>query len=124
MDTKEILSKIIEITTAPVEMERRLANLSDALPQLFGVSFVGIFFWDPHRSRLHLRFANTEHPVLLAPAGLTLAEVPFRDCVVKKIPVVTGEDPSSSRRENAAGPFSFLFSRPSPFPTRFSFTES
>lgn len=108
MNTTEILAKIIEITTAPVEMGRRLANLADTLPQIFGLSFGGIFFWDPHRSRLHLRFANTEHPVLLAQAGLTLAEVPFRDCVEKKIPFVTGEDPSSSRRETAAGPFSSL----------------
>ena len=68
----------------------------------------GSFFGIQHRSRLHLRFANTEHPVLLAQTGLTLAEVPFRDCVEKKIPVVTGEDPSFSGRKNAAGPFSSL----------------
>ncbi|MBP1712072.1 MAG: sensor signal transduction histidine kinase, partial [Deltaproteobacteria bacterium] len=108
MNTTEILAKIIEITTAPVEMDRRLANLSDALVQIFGVSFIGIFFWDQHRGRLHLRFANIEHPGLLAQAGLTLSEVPFHVCVEKRLPFVTGEDPSFSSGESVTGPFSSL----------------
>lgn len=108
MNTTEILAKTIEVTAAPVEMDRRLANLTEALAQIFGVPFVGIFFWDPHRRRLHLRFANDEHPGLLAPAGLDLSEVPFRDCVEKKIPFVTGEDSSFSPGGNNTVPFSSL----------------
>ncbi len=108
MNTTEILAKIIDITTAPVEMERRLANLVEALTQIFSISFGGIFFWDPPRGRLHLRFANSEHSLLVPQAGLTLAEVPFRDCLEKKIPFVTGEAPSSPPREDAAAPFSSL----------------
>jgi signal transduction histidine kinase len=104
MNTTEILAKIIDISTAPVEMERRLANLTEALAQIFGVSFCGIFFWDEHRGRLHLRFANVEHPLLLSQAGLTLEETPFRDCVEKKIPFVA--------REGLEAPLSFLAAFP------------
>ena len=100
MNTTEILAKIIDISTAPVEMDHRLANLVEALAQIFGVSFCGIFFWDEQRSRLQLRYANAEHPLLLSQAGLPLAETPFRDCVEKKIPFVTGEVFPPPRGEN------------------------
>jgi len=106
MNSTEILAKIIDLTTAPVEMERRLANLVETTAQIFDVSFCGIFFWDAQRGRLHLRFANTEHPLLLSQAGLSLAEIPFRDSVEKKIPFVAGEDFSSPRGKG--GPFSVL----------------
>ena len=106
MNTTEILSKIIEISTAPVETDRRLANLIDALGQIFGVSFCGLFFLESHRNRLHLRYAYGDHPLLPSGTDLDVAEVPFRDCVEKKIPFVFQEDSGSLGREGSFGPFS------------------
>ena len=113
MNSTEILAKIIEITTAPVEMERRLANLADALAQIFGVSFGGIFFWDPHREPPASPVCQHRAPRFASPGRSTLGR--------SSLPRLRGEkNPLCDRRrsfllpgpQNATGPFSLLsFSR-------------
>jgi two-component system, NtrC family, sensor histidine kinase HydH len=114
MKTTEILAKVIDLTTAPVEMERRLANLAGALAQAFSASFCGIFFWDPHRGRLHLRFANPDHPVLWPQTGLGLAEVPFRECLEAKVSFVREgrAAPGGPEKSDPFSPLSFLAAYP------------
>jgi two-component system, NtrC family, sensor histidine kinase HydH len=108
MNAAEVLSKIIEISTSPVETDRKLTNLVEALAQIFAVPFCGVFLLDTRRNRLQLKYANIDYPEF--PAGMTLdvASAPFRDCVEKRIPFVAEEHPEPRLEGSPPSPFSSL----------------
>ena len=51
MNSFEILSKVIEISNAPVEVDRRLKNLVEMLAHHFSLSLCALFLWDPQQAR-------------------------------------------------------------------------
>jgi cyanate permease len=55
MNAFEILSRVIEISNAPVDVDRRLKNLVDMLAHHFSLSVCALFLWHPQRRRLLLQ---------------------------------------------------------------------
>ena len=86
MNTYEILSKVIDITNASVDADRRLSNLVETLALIFSVPLCALFLWDPQQARLFLKFCNRSHPVL--PEGLSFSadEGPLGACARAKDP--------------------------------------
>jgi len=116
MNTYEILSKIIDITNASVDAERRLMNLVETLALIFSVPLCALFLWDPQQGRLFLKFCNRSHPAL--PGGLSFSpdEGPLGACARQKVPVILSE-PSQLLMGDAGipanfAPFRFLASFP------------
>ena len=59
MNAFEILSRVIEISNAPVDVERRLKNLVDMLAHRFSLPACALFLWHPQRNRLVLQSWST-----------------------------------------------------------------
>lgn len=91
MNTREILSKVIELSNASVDVDRRLSNLVEALAAIFSVPLCALFLWDPQQARLSLKFCNKKHAAL--PPGFTLSvdQGPLRTCALQKIPVIIND---------------------------------
>jgi signal transduction histidine kinase len=88
MNTYEILSKVIDITNASVDAERRLMNLVETLALIFSVPLCALFLWDPQQARLFLKYCNRSHPAL--PEGLSFSadEGPLGASAQQRIPII------------------------------------
>jgi signal transduction histidine kinase len=91
MNSFEILSKVIEISNAPVDVDRRLKNLVDMLAHYFSAPLCGLFLWDPEQARLFLRFTNKKHPALSADLSFSLNEGPVGTCASQKTPMIVAD---------------------------------
>jgi hypothetical protein len=58
IDSYEILSKIIEISNASVDVDRRLMNLANTLTATFDFALCALFLWDSQQTCLSLKFCN------------------------------------------------------------------
>ena len=88
MNGYKILSKIIDITNASVDADRRLINVVETLALIFSVPLCALFLWDPQQARLFLRYGNRTHPAL--PEGMSLAadEGPLGACAAQRVPII------------------------------------
>jgi signal transduction histidine kinase len=91
MKAFEILSRVIEISNAPVEADRRLKNLVDMLAHHFSPSLCALFLWDPQQGRLHLKSLSGRHPAFSPDLSFSLEEGPLAVCVGQKIPVLIAD---------------------------------
>jgi two-component system sensor histidine kinase HydH len=91
MNSFDILSRVIEISNAPVDVDRRLKNLVDLLARWVPLSLCALFLWDPQKGRLFLSVSSRKHPVL--PAGLSFAldEGPVGTCASRKEPMILSD---------------------------------
>jgi signal transduction histidine kinase len=88
MNAPEILSKIIELSNASVDIDRRLMNLVETIAMIFSVPLCALFLWDPQQARLSLKFCNKNHPALLPGLSFTVDEGILGACALQKIPVI------------------------------------
>ena len=88
MNTYKVLSRIIDISNASVDVDRRLTNLMEALALIFSVPLCALFLWDPQQARLFLKFCNRSHPAL--PEGLSFSadEGPLGACAGQRVPII------------------------------------
>ncbi len=91
MNSLEILSRVIELSNAPVDAEQRLGHLMDFLAQAFGIPFCALFLLDPGEERLSLQFCSDRHPVLPPGLSFPLQEGALGACLRQKIPVIFTE---------------------------------
>jgi two-component system sensor histidine kinase HydH len=91
MNSFEILSRVIEISNAPVDIDRRLKNLVDLLARRVPLPLCVLFLWDPRQGRLFLSTSSKKHPAL--PAGLSFAldEGPVGTCASRKAPMILSD---------------------------------
>ena len=54
MNSVEILSRVIELSNAPVDADQRLGRLMEFLSQAFSIPCCALFTWDPKEERLFL----------------------------------------------------------------------
>lgn len=88
MNSCEILSKVIELSNAPVDLDRRLMNLLETIAKVFSIPFCALFLWDPHQHRLSLKFSNEKHEALSPDLFFSAHESPLGTCVLKRVPIV------------------------------------
>jgi two-component system sensor histidine kinase HydH len=88
MKAFEILAQLIEISSAPVEVDRRLKNLVDMMAQHFSLSLCALFLRDPQEGRLHLKSQSGRHPVFSPDLSFSPEESPVAVCTGQKIPVL------------------------------------
>lgn len=116
MDACEILAKVIELSNASVDTDRRLLNLVNALAKIFTVPLCALFFWDAQKSCLTLKFCNEPHPALPPGVSFSLDEGPFGTCAFQKMPVIISDASQPSLWEPRIpanlNSFSFLASFP------------
>jgi len=88
MNTYKVLSRIIDISNASVDADRRLTNLVETLALIFSVPLCALFLWDPQQARLFLKFCNRSHPAL--PEGLSFSadEGPLGACAGQRVPII------------------------------------
>jgi two-component system sensor histidine kinase HydH len=91
MNTFEILSRVIELSNAPVDIDRRLMNLAQTLAMIFSVPFCGLFLWDPQKACLTLKFCNKNHSAFPLGSSFSVNEGPLGPCALQKIPVIIGD---------------------------------
>ncbi len=96
MNAREILAKVIEVSNASVDVDRRLANLVQTLASAFSVPLCGLFLWDARQGRLHLKFINEKHPWLKPGLSFLADEGPLGTCVLQKIPVIIDDSAQRS----------------------------
>ena len=88
MNAFEILSRVIEISNAPVEVDRRLKNLVDMLAHHFSLPVCALFLWHPQRGRLMLQSWSGRHPAFSPDLSFSLEEAPLGVCAAQKTPVI------------------------------------
>ena len=88
MNAYKVLSKIIDISNASVDADRRLANLVEALALIFSVPLCALFLWDPQQARLFLRFCNRSHPALAGGLSFAADEGPLGACAGQRVPMI------------------------------------
>ena len=88
MNTSEILSRVIELSNASVDVEHRLTNLVDMLATTFSVPFCTLFTWDAQQTRLFLKYFNRTHPAFSPGLNYAPDETPLGVCAQKKVPVI------------------------------------
>ena len=88
MNAFEILSRVIEISNAPVEVDRRLKNLVDMLAHHFSMPVCALFLWHPQRGRLMLQSWSGRHPAFSPDLSFSLEEAPLGVCAAQKTPVI------------------------------------
>jgi two-component system, NtrC family, sensor histidine kinase HydH len=88
MNASEILAKVIEMSNAPIEADRRLANLVDTVASIFSIPLCTFFLWEPYEARLVLKFASAKHPVFLPGLNFTMGEGPLGTCLMQKVPII------------------------------------
>jgi GAF domain-containing protein len=91
MNSFEILSKVIEISNAPVDLDRRLKNLVDMLAHYFTAPLCALFLWDPEQARLFLKFTSKKHPALSDDLSFSLNEGPLGTCASQKAPLIVAD---------------------------------
>lgn len=91
MNPREILTKVIELSNASVDVDRRLANLVDALAVIFSAPVCALFLWDPQQARLSLKASSRNHPAWSSKSTFSLDEGPMGACALQKIPVIIGD---------------------------------
>jgi two-component system sensor histidine kinase HydH len=91
MNSFEILSRVIEISNAPVDVDRRLKNLVDLLARRVPLPLCALFLWDPQQSRLFLRASSKKHPSLPAGLSFSLDEGPVGTCASRKAPLILSD---------------------------------
>ena len=91
MNSFEILSKVIEISNAPVEADRRLKNLVEMVSHYFTLPFAVLFLWDEQQARLSLKAASKKHPALSPDLSFSLGEGPVGVSAARKVPVITSD---------------------------------
>jgi signal transduction histidine kinase len=88
MNALEILSKVIEISNAPVDVDHKLKRLTDMLAHHFSLPFCALFLWDPQQGRICLRSINKSHPALPPALSFALNEGPLGVCASQKAPFI------------------------------------
>jgi len=116
MNARQILSKVIELSNASVDVDRRLSNLVEALAEIFAIPFCALFLWDPQQVRLSLKFCSKKHPAFPPGLSLSLDEGPLRTCALQKKPVIINDasklPPGDRLLPKHFAPFNFLASFP------------
>jgi signal transduction histidine kinase len=88
MNAFEILSRVIEISNAPVDVDRRMKNLVDMLAHHFSLPVCALFLWHPARGRLLLHAWSGRHPDFPPDLSFSLEEAPLGICAARKSPVI------------------------------------
>ncbi len=91
MNAREILAKIIELSNASVDVDRRLMNLVETLAMIFSLPFCALFLWDPQHARLTLKLCNKPHPAFPPGLSFSVEEGPLGACALQKIPVIIND---------------------------------
>ncbi len=91
MNSFEILSKVIEISNAPVDVDRRLKNLVDMLAHYFSAPLCALFLWDTQQARLVLKSTSKKHPALPDDLRFSLNEGPLGTCASQKVPMIVSD---------------------------------
>ncbi len=88
MNSAAILSRLIDLSNAPVDNEQRLRHLLDFLSQTFSIPFCALFGWEPKEGRLFLQLCNEKHPALPAGLSFSLKQGGLEACLEKKTPMI------------------------------------
>jgi signal transduction histidine kinase len=88
MSPFEILSRVIEITNAPVEVDRRLQNLVGLLAHEFSLSLCALFLWDPNQRRFFLKSVSGKLTAFPPDMSAPPEEGPLADCIAQKKPLL------------------------------------
>ena len=88
MNSFEVLSRVIEISNAPADVDPRLKNLVEILAHHFSAQFCALFLWDPQQARLVLKSASKNHPALSDGLSFSLEEAPLGTCARQKVPMI------------------------------------
>jgi len=91
MNSFEIISRVIEISNAPVDVDRRLKNLVEMLAHYFSLSLCALFLWDPQQGRLFLKSTNKKHSALAPDLSFSLQEGPLGACASQKVPMILAD---------------------------------
>jgi signal transduction histidine kinase len=91
MNAREILAKIIELSNASVDVDRRLMNLVETLATIFSLPFCALFLWDPQQARLTLKLCNKSHPAFPPGLNFSVEGGPLGACAWQKIPVIIND---------------------------------
>lgn len=91
MNAREILAKIVELSNASVDVDRRLMNLVETLATIFSLPFCALFLWDPQQARLTLKLCNKSHPAFPPGLSFSVEEGPLGACALQKIPVIIND---------------------------------
>ena len=91
MNSIEILSRVIELSNAPVDAEQRLGHLMDFLAQSLGIPFCALFLLDPGEERLILQFCSDKHPALPPGISFPLHEGALGACLRQKTSLIFTE---------------------------------
>lgn len=112
MNSREILSRVIELSNAPVDADQRLGHLVDFLSQTFSIPFCALFIWDPREARVFLKLCSEKHPNLPPGLSFPVNTEPWGASLLQKKPMIIPDAAqfslwSLSIPENFT-PFSFL----------------
>ena len=88
MNSVEILSRVIELSNAPVDADQRLGHLMQFLSQAFSIPFCAFFTWDPKEERLSLQLCSEKHPALLPGLSFPVKEGSWEAGLLRKEPVI------------------------------------
>ena len=91
MNSFEIVSRVIEISNAPVDVDRRLKNLVDMLAHYFSLPLCALFLWDPQQARLFLKSTSKKHSALSPDLSFSLDEGPLGTCASQKVPMIIAD---------------------------------
>jgi two-component system sensor histidine kinase HydH len=116
MNSFEILSKVIELSNAPVDADRRLMRLVDMIAKGFSIPFCALFYWEPQQHRLSLKFCNQKHEALPRELSFSAPAGPLRTCILQRVPIVITDGSQLSLLEPPLpphlAPFKFLAAFP------------
>ncbi|MFH1757251.1 MAG: GAF domain-containing protein, partial [Pseudomonadota bacterium] len=88
MNSREILSRVIEISNAPVDADQRLGHLVDFLSHSFSVPYCALFIWDPREGRVFLKLCSAKHPNLPAGLSFPVGEETWGAFLLQKKPMI------------------------------------
>jgi two-component system sensor histidine kinase HydH len=91
MNTLQILSRIIDLSNASVDIDRRLMNLAETLATIFSAPFCGIYLWDPQKACLTLKFCNKDQAGFSLGSSFSVEESPLGTCALQRIPVILND---------------------------------
>ncbi|MBM4333083.1 MAG: GAF domain-containing protein [Deltaproteobacteria bacterium] len=91
MNSSEVLSRIIDLSNASVDIDQRLMHLTKVLAKAFDVPICAIFLWDPKQPRLTFKCCNEKHPAFSPGLVFALDEGPLGACVLQKTPLIIGD---------------------------------
>ncbi|MDH4264433.1 MAG: GAF domain-containing protein [Deltaproteobacteria bacterium] len=88
MNSREILSRVIEISNAPVDADQRLGHLVDFLSHSFSVPYCALFIRDPREGRVFLKLCSAKHPNLPADLSFPVGEETWEAFLLQKKPMI------------------------------------